>query len=68
MKDKILASLSVYLTSVAASVSSLYIFNEYIKSRQISSPTPTSTLEWKPLGNREIQNIRFIINNKKYQR
>ncbi len=65
MKDKILASLSVYLTSVAASVSSLYIFNEYIKSRQTNSPIPTSASEWKPLSNKIIQNIRFITQSKK---
>ena len=68
MKDKIMASLQVYLTSVAASVSSLYIFNEYIKAGQspvpTSTPVQTATLEWKPLDSKEIQNIKFIIDRR----
>lgn len=63
MKDSIVESLKVYLTSTAASVSALYIFNEIIKSESQPTILNQGSLYWKPLSTEEIHNIRLITDD-----
>lgn len=61
MKEEVEESLRVYLTSTAASVSALYIFNELIKTRlQTPAPTPRISSQWNPLSTKEIKKIKSI--------